>query len=119
MNMRWTGSSALDERVTGDLMTVPTLVEQSLKTGDPLPTVLPVPLIGRCVGLNRSFAREESGHGTLSMDTIKEEGFRKYSVVMSVFAQLLGAADELVWRIKTAVGETSYVDVEQPLTYRH
>jgi hypothetical protein len=112
-------SGALDERVIGDLMAVLTLVEQSLKTGDPLPAVLPVLLTARCVGLNRAFAREESGHGTLSMDTIKEEGFRKYSVVMSTFVQPLGAAEELVWRIKTAVGETSYVDVEQPLTYRH
>jgi hypothetical protein len=112
-------SGALDERIIGDLMAVLTLVEQSLKTGDPLPAVLPVPLIARCVGLNRAFARQESGHGTLSMDTIKEKGFRKYCVVMSAFVQMLSAADELVWRIKTAVGETSYVDVEQPLTYRH
>jgi hypothetical protein len=31
---------------------------------------------------------------------------------LTAFIQLLGTADELVWRIKTAVGETSYVDVE-------
>jgi hypothetical protein len=33
--------------------------------------------------------------------------------VLSAFILLLGAADELVWRAKTAVGETSYVDVER------
>jgi hypothetical protein len=112
-------SGAIDERIIGDLIAVLTLVEQSLKTGDPLPAVLLVPLIARCVGLNRAFAREENGHGKLSMDTIKEEGFRKYCVVMRAFVRLLCAADVLVWRIKTAVGDTSYVDVEQPLTYRH
>lgn len=111
-------SGALDERVVGDLMAVLTLVEQSLQTGGPLPALLPVPLIARCVGLNRAFAREEAGKGSLSMDTIKEEGFRKYCVVLSAFVQLLGAADELVWQVKTAVGETSYVDVEQPFLSR-
>lgn len=111
-------SGALDERIIGDLMAVLTLVEQSLKSGDPLPAILPIPLIARCVGLNRAFAREEAGQGDLSIQTIKEEGFRKYCVVLSAFVQLLGAADELVLRVKIAVGETSYVDVEQPFLSR-
>jgi hypothetical protein len=112
-------TGALDERIIGDLMAVLTLVEQSLKTGDPLPAVLPVPLIARCVRLNRGSTRAEAGQRTLSIDTIREEGFRKYCVVLSAFIQLLGAADELVWRVKTAVGETSYVDVEQPFLSRN
>jgi hypothetical protein len=112
-------SGALDERVIGDLMAVLTLVEQSLKTGDPLPAVLPVPLIASCVRLNRAFAGEEAGQLTLGTDAIREEGFRKYCVVLSAFIQLLGATDELVWRVKTAVGETSYVDVEQPFLSRN
>ena len=110
-------SGALDERIIGDLMAVLTLVEQSLKTGDPLPAVLPVPLIASCV--NRVSAKGEAGQGSLSIDTIKEEGFRKYCVVLSAYIQLLGAADELVWRVKTAVGETSYIDVEQPFLSRN
>ncbi|KIW35967.1 uncharacterized protein PV06_11729 [Exophiala oligosperma] len=112
-------SGALDERIIGDLMAVLTLVEQSLKTNDPFPAVLPVPLIARCVGLNRAFAREEAGQGTLGIDAVREEGFCKYCVVLSAFIQLLGAADELVWRVKTAVGETSYVDIEQPFLSRN
>lgn len=103
-------SGALDDRLIGDLMAVLTLVEQSLKTGDPLPAVLPVPLIARCVRLDRAFSKAEAGNGSLSINTIREEGFRKYCVVLSAFVQLLGCADELVWRVKTAVGETSRVD---------
>lgn len=102
-------SGALDDRIIGDLMAVLTLVEQSLKTGDPLPAVLPVPLIARCANLDRAFSKAEAGNGSLTMDTIREEGFRKYCVVLSAFIQLLGSADELVWWIKTAVGETSGV----------
>jgi hypothetical protein len=116
-------SGALDERVVGDLMAVLTLVEQSLQTGAPLPALLPVPLIARCVGLGRAFVREENGTGKgdqgLSMDMIQEAGFRKYCVVLRAFVQLLGAADELVWRVKMAVGETSAVDVELPFLHRH
>ncbi|KAK4937412.1 hypothetical protein LTR10_021949 [Elasticomyces elasticus] len=111
-------SSALDDRFTGDLMAVLTLAEQSLKTGDALPAILPVPLIARCEGLNKAFAWEGAGEGILSIESIRGTGFGKYCVVLSAFIQLLGAADELVWRIKTAVGETSYVDVEQPFLSR-
>ena len=68
---------------------------------------------------DRALAREEAGQGILSIDAIKKEGFRKYCVMLSAFVQLLGAADELVWRVKTAVGETSYVDVEQPFLSRN
>ena len=107
-------SGALDERIIGDLMAVLTLVEQSLTTSDPLPAALPVPLIARCVGLNRAFRNEESGKGSLTLDTINDEGFRRYCVVLSAFIQLLNATDELVWYVKSAVGETSYLDVEQP-----
>lgn len=117
-------SGALDQLVIGDLMAVLTLVELSLQTGAPLPAVLPVPLIARCVGLNRAFAREGSGttgqgDRFLSREMVREEGFRKYCVVLSAFVQLLGAADELVWRVKMAVGETSAVDVEMPFLRRH
>jgi hypothetical protein len=115
-------SGALDQRVIGDLMAVLTLVEQSLQTGAPLPALLPVPLIARCVGLNQAFAKEGNGSGRgdlgLSRDMIQEEGFRKYCVVLSAFVQLLGAADALVWRVKMAVGETSVVDVELPFLSR-
>ncbi|KIW77662.1 hypothetical protein Z517_07494 [Fonsecaea pedrosoi CBS 271.37] len=112
-------TGALDESLIGDLMAVLTLVEQSLETGSPLPAVLPVPLIARSAGLSEAFARDKAGQLTLSIDAIKDEGFRKYCVVLSAFVQLLSAVDDLVWRVKTAVGETSYVDVEQPFLSRH
>lgn len=106
-------SSALDDRFIGDSMAVLTLAEQSLKTGDALPANSPVPLIARCEGLNKAFAREGAGGATLSIESIRGTGSRKYCVVLSAFVQLLNAADDVVWRIETAVGETSYVDVEQ------
>lgn len=40
-------SGATDENFIGDLMAVLTLVQQSLRTGDTLPAILPTPLLGR------------------------------------------------------------------------
>ena len=44
----------------------------------------------------------------LGVDTVEEGSFRKDYVVVSAFIQLRGAADGLVWRVKTAISETSY-----------
>lgn len=106
-------SGALDEGVIGDIMAVLTLVEQALKTGDPLPAMLPVPLVARCLGASRNTNTDaEWDRHALSLDLVREESFRKYCVVLSAFVQLLGAVDELVFVVKGAVGETQIVDLE-------
>lgn len=38
-----------DTRLAGDIMAVLTLLEQTLKAGDPLPAMLPTPLMGRMI----------------------------------------------------------------------
>jgi Aromatic acid exporter family member 2 len=108
--MRFSG--ALDHKMTGDIMAVLTLVEQSLISNDPLPALLPVPLTSRCIELNSRVTALTEGQDTLNVDMIQEEGFRKYCVVLSAFMHLLGAADELVMLVKSAVGESHIVDVE-------
>jgi hypothetical protein len=105
-------SGAFDEKVIGDLMAVLGLIQQALKTGDPLPAVLPVPLVGRAFGAYRGRRDEEWDRHALSLDVVREEGFNKYCVVLSAFVQLLGAVDELVIVVKRAVGETQILDLE-------
>jgi len=106
-------TGALDEAFVGELMAVITLVEQALKTGDPLPALLPVPLVARSARISRNIGtNEEWGRHALTVDMVRDEGFRKYCVVLSAFVQLLGAIDELVLVVKEAVGETQMVDLE-------
>lgn len=105
-------SGALEESVVGDVMAVLSLIEASLKTGDPLPAVLPVPLLARSLGLQRKLRKLESGEDFVNREMILDEDFRKYCVVVASFVQILGATDELVMIIKGASGETHVVDLE-------
>ncbi|KAF2098023.1 hypothetical protein NA57DRAFT_76820 [Rhizodiscina lignyota] len=112
-------SGALDENIIGDIMAVLTLIEQTLKTSDPLPAVLPVPLTARCLGLQRKVQKLQAGEDVVSKDMIMNEDYRKYCVVVSSFVQFINATDELVMIVKSACGETHLVDVESwPLMTR-
>jgi len=112
-------SGALDENIVGDIMAVLTLIEQSLKTADPLPALLPVPLTARCLGLQRKMKKLQSGEDVITRDMIMDEEYRKYCVVVSSFVQIVSVADELVMVVKEACGETHVVDVESwPLMSR-
>ncbi|GAB7353437.1 hypothetical protein MBLNU459_g3904t2 [Dothideomycetes sp. NU459] len=97
-------SGMLDHRSIGDVMVVMAVIEQSLKTGDPLPSILPTPLLKRGVVY---------GHGAdvsdLTMDMLKDEAFRGYTVTMSAYLGFLAAVDEVVLIMKTALGESHYV----------
>jgi hypothetical protein len=91
-----------------------TLVQQALKTGDPLPVVLPVPLLARSTDSLRSRVRnDDTLIVTFSKQMLAEEGVRKYCSAMAAYVQLLSAIDELVVVVKRAVGETSYIDLER------
>lgn len=97
-------SGFLDHRAIGDIMVVLAVVEQSLKSGDPLPSILPTPLLKRCL---------MHGHGadvtTVTTDMLKDEAFRGYTVTMSAYLGFLAAIDETVLILKAALGESHYV----------
>ena len=94
----------LDHRTVGNVMAVLSVIEQSLKTGDALPSRLPTPL------LNSSL---EYGDGTridtLSKDMLRDEAYRGYCVAMSAYLGFLSATDELVLVLKQTLGESHHV----------
>ncbi|KAG9964541.1 hypothetical protein KCU61_g2774, partial [Aureobasidium melanogenum] len=97
-------SGILDHRSIADVMVVLNIVAQSLKTGDPLPVRLPTPLLKNCL---------EHGHGSsvesLTIDVLKKEGVRGYTVCMSAYLGFLSGVDELVLALKEAVGEAHHI----------
>lgn len=94
-------TGALDHGFVGDFMAVLSLIEQALKSGDPLPVLLPTPLLGRSL----RYITVPSGEDVLTLDLVRSEAFRKYCAVLSAFVGMLGAIDELVLVVKDAVGE--------------
>ncbi|KAG9532556.1 hypothetical protein KCU93_g1112, partial [Aureobasidium melanogenum] len=97
-------SGILDHRAIADVMVVLNIVAQSLKTGDPLPARLPTPLLKNCL---------DHGHTTsvenVTVDVLKKEGVRGYTVCMSAYLGFLSGVDELVLALKEAVGEAHYI----------
>jgi hypothetical protein len=97
-------SGILDHRAIADVMVVLGIVAQSLKTGDPLPARLPTPLLKKCL---------EHGHGAavenLTIEVLKKEGVRGYTVCMSAYLGFLSGVDELVLALKEAVGEAHHI----------
>lgn len=106
-------SSAFDERLIGDLMAVLTLVQQSLRTGEPLPAILPTPLLARSFDYSRQKLSGDFHSVLFDQSMIEDDEFRKYCLLMNAWVQLLGSIDELVMIVKRSVGETSYVDLER------
>ncbi|KAJ5148667.1 Brefeldin A sensitivity protein-related domain of unknown function DUF2421, partial [Penicillium atrosanguineum] len=98
----------LDHRNIGDVMAVLGVVEQALKTGDPLPEVLPTPLLKRCFEYWRSHQIEI----ILSKDLIRDESYRKFCVAVSSYLKFLGAVDDLVLVMKGTLGEAHIVSRE-------
>jgi hypothetical protein len=97
-------SGMLDHHAVADVMVVLNLVSQGLKTGDPLPARLPTPLLNKCL---------EFGHGdnleSLSIELLKDEGARGYTVCISAYLGFLSGVDELVLAVKEAVGESHHI----------
>lgn len=95
-------SGMLDHRSIADVMAVLGIVEQALKTGDALPSILPTPLLKRCLEHGR-------GHVEISRDALRDEAVRGYCVAMSSYLGFLSAVDELVLVLKGALGESHHV----------
>ncbi|EPS34710.1 hypothetical protein PDE_09674 [Penicillium oxalicum 114-2] len=95
----------LDHRNIGDVMAVLGVVEQALKTGDPLPEVLPTPL------LNRTFAfwQLHQAEIELTTDLIRDENYRRFCVAVTAYLKFLSVIDDLVLIMKGALGESHIV----------
>jgi hypothetical protein len=95
----------LDHRNIGDVMAVLGIVEQSLKTGDPLPEVLPTPLLKRC----HDFWSLRQTDISLSKELIRDENYRRFCVAISAYLKFLAAVDDLVLVMKGTLGESHIV----------
>jgi hypothetical protein len=115
-------TGAVDSDLVPELMAVLSLIQQVLKSGDPLPPVLPTPLFARSIRLARHAvqhgSKSESGNGDggstrglFVRQSLGDEELRKCVAVMIAVVQFLGALDALVLVLKSAVGETSDIDV--------
>ncbi|KAH8897286.1 hypothetical protein GQ53DRAFT_743052 [Thozetella sp. PMI_491] len=105
-------TGAGDEGLVADLMAVISLIQQSLVSGEPIPAVLPVPLVGRALGLSRGTKRAERGpEETSAREQLGGETGGQWASVVNAFIRLLSDVDDLVMVVKKAVGETSHVDL--------
>ncbi|KAJ5223474.1 hypothetical protein N7468_008016 [Penicillium chermesinum] len=95
----------LDHRGIGDIMAVLNAIDQTLKTGDPVPEVLPTPLLKRCL----DFWSTHHADVTMSRELIRDEDYRRFCVAVSAYLKFLGTVDDLVLVIKGAVGESHIV----------
>lgn len=102
---------ATDPDMIAELMAVLTLLQQALKSGDPLPAVLPTPLFARSIRYARRGIHEAASvaDGLFARDNLGDQQLRNYVGVFNAWVQLLGALDELVLVMKRAIGETSDV----------
>lgn len=98
----------LDHKQVGDAMAVLGVIEQSLKTGDPLPEVLPTPLLKR----SYEYWLHRPVELRLGVDLIRDENYRKFCVAVSSYVKFLGVVDELVLVVKKALGEVHVVSRE-------
>ncbi|KAM4063650.1 aromatic acid exporter family member 2 domain-containing protein [Hirsutella rhossiliensis] len=88
----------LDDRIIGEVMSVLGIIEQSLRTGGPLPERLPTPLISR-------FWNAQSHEAMLSKTLVRNEYYRQYCVAISSYVKFLSTIDDLVLLLKGALGE--------------
>ncbi|KAH8658600.1 hypothetical protein BGZ61DRAFT_371066 [Ilyonectria robusta] len=108
-------TGAMNENLVTELMGVLSIVQQALKSGDPLPAVLPTPLFTKAV----AHAREQVAEGISrssdlpcsfpNKENVDSEVMRNFIVILNSLVQLLAALDELVLILKRAVGETSSI----------
>ncbi|KAL3444137.1 hypothetical protein BJX65DRAFT_297785 [Aspergillus insuetus] len=96
----------LDHRHIGEVMAVLSVCEQALKTGDPLPEILPTPLV------KRAFEYRDNQNGPVlefTPEAVRDENYRRFCVALSAYFKFLWTVDELVIVVKRAVGESHLV----------
>ncbi|KLP14067.1 membrane protein [Fusarium fujikuroi] len=102
--------SAGDENLIADLMSTMTLLQHSLMSGEPLPAILPTPLVGRAIQFRR-LRGDFQDEGNSKEYLAKQEG-RQWSAAVYSFVRFLGTLDELVIVVKKSVGERSHINAE-------
>ncbi|KAL4731588.1 hypothetical protein ACLX1H_000562 [Fusarium chlamydosporum] len=102
--------TAGDESFVADLMSTLTLLQHSLISGEPLPAILPTPLVGRAMQF-RKLKGELQDEGNSKEYLASPQG-RHWSAAVYSFVRLLGTLDSLVIVVKKAVGESSYISAE-------
>ncbi|KAI3580726.1 hypothetical protein IWW34DRAFT_846893 [Fusarium oxysporum f. sp. albedinis] len=108
-------TGAMNEGLITELMGVLSIAQQALKSGDPLPAVLPTPLFTKAVAHAREQVAEgirRSGDLPCSLpnkENVDSGVMRNFMVIINSLVQLLAALDELVLILKRAVGETSNI----------
>jgi hypothetical protein len=102
--------SAGDENLVADLMSTLTLLQHSLMSGEPLPAILPTPLVGRAMQFKK-LRGEYQDEGNAKEYLAGQEG-RQWSAAVYAFVRFLGTLDELVVVVKKAVGERSHINAE-------
>ncbi|KAK7423681.1 hypothetical protein QQX98_000871 [Neonectria punicea] len=106
-----TSTGAVKEDLIAELMAVLSLVQQALKSGDPLPAVLPTPLFAKAIVAAKEQVQEgiRGSDRLYHKDNLDDESSRRYMVILNALLQMLAALDELVLVLKRAIGETSNV----------
>jgi hypothetical protein len=99
-------SGMMDDRSIGDVMAVLSIVEQSLRTGSPLPERLPVPLVQKFYDAWHAQHR----HAMLSKDLVRSEDYRRYCVGVSSYLRFLTTLDNFVLALKEGLGECHIID---------
>ncbi|GAB0133087.1 hypothetical protein EsDP_00001503 [Epichloe bromicola] len=94
-----------ENRSVGNVMSVMTIIESSLRTGSPLPQRMPVPLVESC------FVTWFSHHerADLSVELVRSREYRQYCVAVSAYLSFLATVDDLVEDLKGTLGETHVV----------
>ncbi|OKL58568.1 hypothetical protein UA08_06208 [Talaromyces atroroseus] len=92
----------------GDVMAVLGVIEQTLKTGDALPEVLPTPLV------TRHFAHWSMPNVDLIMskEKVQDAEYRRFCAALSAYLLFLGGVDDLVLAMKETLGEAHVVSRE-------
>jgi hypothetical protein len=98
----------LNHHNIGDIMAVLSVVEQSLRTGNALPEVLPNPLLRRCY----EYRRDAKLDIMLSKEMIRDENYRKFCLAVNAYLKFLSALDDLVLVLKRTLGESHIISKE-------
>ncbi|PHH81686.1 hypothetical protein CDD82_174 [Ophiocordyceps australis] len=98
----------LDRAVIGDNMGVLGLIEQTLRTGYPLPDMLPTPLVQRFFETWQADKRASM----LTVALVRDDNYRRYCVALSSYVKFLATIDELVVILKGGVGVSHVVQAE-------
>ncbi|CAI4212384.1 unnamed protein product [Parascedosporium putredinis] len=100
-------TGALEERNIGEVMSVLSVCEQSLKTADALPEALPAPLV------TKAFEHWQSHHPNidpaLDPELMRDDDYRRFCVALSTYMKFLGDIDELVLVLKDVLGESHLI----------